>query len=543
MTKSNPLNFYLGIVAPLGVDSDIFFSALIERAANYGITLSTFKEGKKIIIRCKISEIIKINDMKCKTPESLKIYAKMQIFNELRSNKHRKTLGQSIIELVRKTEKEISNFKNEINIIIIDQIKNVFEYELLSYLYRDNYTQIGLFSKPNKRNKYLETKFRNESTSQIDKKDLLDALKMHTTINLGSAKKVNQYIKVQKISEIANGYLKSIRNDCSSALIMKDFEDTDKTYDKTGQSVSKIYHRSHFYFDLDKPTTELNEQVDKFLEILLGKYKDYPTQSEFAMSVATQSSVRSNFPHRRHVGSAIISPHGELISSGSIRSPSGSPNTSLKDEDKIRQGYQKYKDDITDWESFLDKLNLKHLKSSGSAAKKSLKIDSILNLKKFISSSLDFHPCTHAEISSILDAAKMGASIRCSTLYATTYPCHLCAKDIITAGIKEVVYLEAYPKSKNDQLYPHNITDHEESDNTKIRFVPFFGVGPERFYFYYSLENKPEDCDQIEKWRLRYSNNKSIKAREKEVIDYAKNGKSQNQPLASLLSHKGKSNK
>lgn len=51
----------------------------------------------------------------------------------------------------------------------------------------------------------------------------------------------------------------------------------------------------------------------------------------------------------------------------------------------------------------------------------------------------------HAEQNALLQAAKLGISVNGSTLYCTHQPCSICAKQIINAGIKRVVYLEGYP--------------------------------------------------------------------------------------------------
>lgn len=50
----------------------------------------------------------------------------------------------------------------------------------------------------------------------------------------------------------------------------------------------------------------------------------------------------------------------------------------------------------------------------------------------------------HAELNCILKAAKEGVSVEGSTIYVTLSPCIPCAAMLIQAGIKEVVYLEAY---------------------------------------------------------------------------------------------------
>lgn len=51
----------------------------------------------------------------------------------------------------------------------------------------------------------------------------------------------------------------------------------------------------------------------------------------------------------------------------------------------------------------------------------------------------------HAEQNALLQAAKLGICVDGSTLYCTHQPCSICAKQIINAGIKRVVYLEGYP--------------------------------------------------------------------------------------------------
>ncbi|MGB9812796.1 MAG: deoxycytidylate deaminase [Thermovenabulum sp.] len=51
----------------------------------------------------------------------------------------------------------------------------------------------------------------------------------------------------------------------------------------------------------------------------------------------------------------------------------------------------------------------------------------------------------HAEQNAIIQAAALGSSIKDSTIYVTTQPCALCAKMIINAGIKRIVFKGEYP--------------------------------------------------------------------------------------------------
>jgi len=54
---------------------------------------------------------------------------------------------------------------------------------------------------------------------------------------------------------------------------------------------------------------------------------------------------------------------------------------------------------------------------------------------------LEYCRATHAEQNAIAQAAFQGVSTRGAILYSTTFPCILCAKLLINAGIKEIVFL------------------------------------------------------------------------------------------------------
>ena len=51
----------------------------------------------------------------------------------------------------------------------------------------------------------------------------------------------------------------------------------------------------------------------------------------------------------------------------------------------------------------------------------------------------------HAEQNAVIQAAKMGISVEGATIYVTHQPCSVCTRILINAGIKRIVYNEAYP--------------------------------------------------------------------------------------------------
>ena len=70
-----------------------------------------------------------------------------------------------------------------------------------------------------------------------------------------------------------------------------------------------------------------------------------------------------------------------------------------------------------------------------------------LRLKMGITSGTLLEKCysVHAEQNAIVNAARLGVSLDGATLYCTHRPCVICAKLIVNAGIKRVVYKEGYP--------------------------------------------------------------------------------------------------
>lgn len=50
----------------------------------------------------------------------------------------------------------------------------------------------------------------------------------------------------------------------------------------------------------------------------------------------------------------------------------------------------------------------------------------------------------HAEQNAIIQAAFHGVSIRDAMLYCTNLPCIICAKMLINAGVRRIVYLDGY---------------------------------------------------------------------------------------------------
>jgi hypothetical protein len=78
-------------------------------------------------------------------------------------------------------------------------------------------------------------------------------------------------------------------------------------------------------------------------------------------------------------------------------------------------------------------------------------------------------------------------------MYVTTFPCHLCARLVVAAGIKRVVYIEPYAKSLALQLYPDSISaDYGEKVATQVPFEPFVGIAPRKYIDLFTMRDRKD---------------------------------------------------
>ena len=62
------------------------------------------------------------------------------------------------------------------------------------------------------------------------------------------------------------------------------------------------------------------------------------------------------------------------------------------------------------------------------------------DVERLVNREMKYPLICHAEENAIMHAARIGVSLKGSTAYVTWPPCSRCARSLIQAGIKEVVY-------------------------------------------------------------------------------------------------------
>lgn len=119
--------------------------------------------------------------------------------------------------------------------------------------------------------------------------------------------------------------------------------------------------------------------------------------------------------------------------------------------------------------------------------------------------ALEYGRIVHAEMSAISDAARLGRSVKDTLLYTTTFPCHMCAKHIVASGIKEVIFLEPYPKSLAPRQHADSIEFEGQErgqygDYPSVKFKHFFGVTPRRYREFFERTRRKDKAGKFERY-------------------------------------------
>lgn len=302
--------------------------------------------------------------------------------------------------------------------------------------------------------------------------------------------------------------------------LMKRDEDADISH---GQKVTDTFHLADYFVDNSperfedekkkspNPRWDIPGQLGRLVDLLTYGKIIRPTASETGMFHAYGAKMRSACLSRQ-VGAALLDVKGNILSTGTNEVPQaggGVYGGSFADFDgsdeahddrcAVGNGYcSSNRNQAAIIEQIIDAIPQLKLVENRSDLAKQLK-------KTPIGKILEFSRAVHAEMDALLSAARTGASTVGTRLFVTTYPCHYCARHIVSAGVDEVQYIEPYPKSQALSLHGDAITgsvenwippsfnarNNESSKKTKpkVLFRPFTGVAP-RLYRQAFLKNR-----------------------------------------------------
>lgn len=245
--------------------------------------------------------------------------------------------------------------------------------------------------------------------------------------------------------------------------------------------------------DYPESTSEKNliDDLQRFRNIITGRGVVRPTRDERGMYAAWGASLRSSCMSRQ-VGAALLASDGEILATGTNDVPKYGGGLYQDGDSPDQRCYRwdgrpskpqchndKAKEDI--YKEIYERLFEESLLAAD--------VD-LTRVKECIEGTrvkglIEFSRAVHAEMDALLSLTRKGSvSSVGTTLYCTTYPCHGCARQIVAAGVEEVVYIEPYVKSLAANLHRDTIyesTSTEPQSKKQVCFRLFSGIAPRRF--------------------------------------------------------------
>lgn len=299
-------------------------------------------------------------------------------------------------------------------------------------------------------------------------------------------------------------------DECRNQAFALVSQDLREERDLHGQNVRDVFPLGDVFIDAGT-REKCNAALGRFVDLLFGSNEITPTHDEYGMYLAKSASLRSSDVSRQ-VGAAIFGELGEVITLGCNEVPKANGGTywagDTDDGRDMAMGYDS--NERSKREILVDILHRLraggHLSSDLSAMTSAkdvteylMKDTSDLSVSDSrVMDLLEFGRAIHAEMSAICDAARKGVSVKAATLYCTTFPCHICAKHIVAAGISTVVYIEPYPKSYATDLHRNSIT--VSSEKGKVQFRPFLGVSPFRYRDLFEKGKRKYSGGHAQRW-------------------------------------------
>lgn len=323
---------------------------------------------------------------------------------------------------------------------------------------------------------------------------------------------------VKRIAEKENnpGKKNEYRRHAEEIILTDEKEDND-----LGQNTRDAYPLADFFANLNPKSNAPG--VQRFVDLLFGHPFHTPLAEEYAMYQAMAVSLGSS-DEGRQVGAIIGSlskdesatkdvPYKirdiDIVATGMNEVPrrGGSHYRHLDSPDNRDQPLVAYNNDdraqkikISALVELIEKIkNKRWLENSVSDSEAEFLAKQLLpDLKRTQFMDIgEFMRPVHAEMSALIDSARRGVAVKDLSMYVTSFPCHNCAKHIIAAGIRRVVYLEPYPKSRAEFLHEEEINLHAvngfEQDD-RVAFLVFSGVAPRQYQQLFSMSRRSKKC-------------------------------------------------
>ncbi|WHZ27559.1 MAG: deoxycytidylate deaminase-related protein [Nitrospira sp.] len=289
-------------------------------------------------------------------------------------------------------------------------------------------------------------------------------------------------------------------------LVSRDMDDRDNRY---GQKVGSTFPKADCFINA-QAGADIDGETKRFVELLFGNTFRTPTYHEFGMFHAQAAALRSSALGRQ-VGAAIMTPNRDVIAIGTNEVPKygggqywegdnndtrdfhlGEDSSDTKKREALAELFHRLKENKWFTSEKSDGYSVEKMVEHALPV---LKGTRLVNLT-------EFGRVVHAEMAALLDASRRGASVQNSTMYTTTFPCHNCARHIVAAGIREVIYIEPYPKTLAADFHPDSIAvDTPGPTTAQVHFRPFVGVAPRLYMQLFEMCLRKDAHGKVLKWK------------------------------------------
>lgn len=305
--------------------------------------------------------------------------------------------------------------------------------------------------------------------------------------------------EIAELRELPNSYVVAVdasrRNRWGRIAAQSDYEEklfrrndqVDKDEGlKYGQRVQACVDRADIVISNEEDWGDSPRKKEKFRSKVLGYvhlleepgYRE-PTFRELAMNNAYSTSLRSRCLSRR-VGAVIVSQ--KIENAPYYVLATGYNHVPPRSRECIEEFHECYramkKKEVLDSLKFCPGCGsgLEDARCDNSDCHYSMAQGNLLD-RIMPGKGLDLCRASHAEESAILQTCVLGGpSPRDGIMFTTTFPCPLCAKMIVGAGIREVAYVEPYPMPESIAILENADVDLTRFEGVKAQaFVRLFG--------------------------------------------------------------------
>lgn len=277
-----------------------------------------------------------------------------------------------------------------------------------------------------------------------------------------------------------------------------------------GQNVQDTFPLADIFVDCEEKT-KMQQAIARFVELLFGHPFHTPTRDEYAMFHAYGAALRSA-DLSRQVGAAIVTDEGDIVALGTNEVPKAGGGQYWTEDEQDHRDYRLGFESNTRLKRTMLADLLSRLGKAGwldegrrgadkdydEMAQEALDVPEIAQAQ--LANVIEFGRTVHAEMASLIDAARRGAAVNGLTLYTTTFPCHDCAKHIVGAGIRRVVYVEPYPKSLSEPMYADSIRADGSPRGRQVLFEPFIGIAPRRYVDLFLAPTRKTTAGEAVEW-------------------------------------------